>query len=194
MRELPDVTPEYLEILVVRELRKAGLEVSEVRRHRRIEPPDGGAGFLLELVALLSQKAWRRRALITCLRQAAPVNDAAVREAGERTGSAGAEVALLWAAGDLDPGAIAAAEAAGVGLVRVVDARTAFDLGGWGTPGQYPSWLPAHVAQVVSRDSAGRPRYELLEAGRAELIVTRLKDQTERRTEGGSHARPDPGA
>ncbi len=44
MAQPPDVTPDYFEILVVRELRKAGLEVTEPRVHRRtdrVPPPSG---------------------------------------------------------------------------------------------------------------------------------------------------------
>jgi len=45
MAELPDVTPDYFEILVVRELRKAGLEVTEPRVHRRTELAEPSGGF-----------------------------------------------------------------------------------------------------------------------------------------------------
>src|SRR5438132_748453 len=38
MLELPKLTPEHFEILVVRELRKVGLLVSELRVHRRAPP------------------------------------------------------------------------------------------------------------------------------------------------------------
>jgi len=35
MLELPELTPEHFEILVMRELRKIGLDVSELRTQRR---------------------------------------------------------------------------------------------------------------------------------------------------------------
>ena len=66
MAELPDVTPEYFEILVVRELRKAGLEVTEPRVHRRTELPEPERGFLLELLVWLRRNAWQKRGLIAC--------------------------------------------------------------------------------------------------------------------------------
>src|SRR5947209_8245285 len=40
MLELPELTPESFEILAVRELRKVGLEVSELRVHRRATLPE----------------------------------------------------------------------------------------------------------------------------------------------------------
>ena len=55
MGELPKVTPEYFQILVVRELRKAGFEVGDVRLHRRSELPEPQRGFVLELTAPLTR-------------------------------------------------------------------------------------------------------------------------------------------
>ena len=40
MPELPELTPEHFEILVVRELRKVGLDVAELRIHRRATLPE----------------------------------------------------------------------------------------------------------------------------------------------------------
>src|SRR5438094_7807016 len=60
MADLPTVTPDYFEILVVRELRKVGFEVGAVRIHRRAELPEPERGFVLELLALLSRPPWTR--------------------------------------------------------------------------------------------------------------------------------------
>src|SRR5438445_6779516 len=91
---LPQVTTDYYEILVVRELRKVGLEVADLRIHRRTELPEPERGFLLELRAVLSRAEWRRIGLIACRRQeGAMVPEAAESVEGRRT-AAKAEVAL----------------------------------------------------------------------------------------------------
>jgi len=84
-----------------------------------------------------------------------------------------AEVAIVFATAEYGADALAAAQESGIPLLRVVDGRSAFDLSGssGGTPGHYPIWLPAYVAQLVDRDVAGQPRARLLEAGRSDLIL-----------------------
>jgi hypothetical protein len=177
-RSPPEVTPQYFEILVVRELRKSGMNVADVRTHRRTELPDPeGGGFLLELRAWLSRDAWSKQALIACRRQdsGTAVGRAAIDDLAQRLGSAQAEGGLVFATAEFAPDALAAAEEAGIALFRLVDARTAFDAGGWGEPGHYPSWLPAYLVQLADRDSSGQARYRLLEAGGAGMIVDRLE-------------------
>lgn len=176
---LPDVTPDYFEILVVRELRKVGLDVTDPRVHRRTELPEPTRGFLLELVAWLRRNTWRQRALIACRRQDGgeaigrmPVDDLAAR-----LPEAKANIGLLFSTMDFGPDALAAAQGHGIALLHLVDARTAFDTGGWGEPGHYPMWLPAFLVQIVDQDSGGRARRHLLEAGRADLLIERLRSQ-----------------
>jgi hypothetical protein len=175
MADRPEVTPDYFEILVVRELRKAGFEVTDPRVHRRTELPEPERGFLLELRVALSRGTWHSRALIACRRQDGPVGREAVETAVGRLGEAQADVGLLFAAADFTAEAMAAAEEREIALLRLVDARTAFDTGGWGPPGHYPAWLPAYLVELVDRDLAGQARARLLEAGTAELVMERLK-------------------
>src|SRR5207247_1748880 len=79
MLELPELTPEHFEILVMRELRKIGLDVSELRTHRRTTLPEPDRGYLLELKGVLRRPDWQRRTLIAC-RRLRPVGGA--RSAG----------------------------------------------------------------------------------------------------------------
>src|SRR3989442_13945553 len=72
MLELPELTPESFEILAVRELRKVGLEVSELRVHRRATLPEPERGYLLELKGVISRAPWQRRGPIARRRAAAP--------------------------------------------------------------------------------------------------------------------------
>ena len=176
-RPPPPVTPDSFEILAVRELRKAGLDVADTRIQRRTELADPERGFLLELRAWVSRAAWSKRALIACRRQdgGGAIGRAAIDDLTQRLGPADAQVGLLFGNAEFAPDALAAAEEQGIALLRLVDARTAYDTGGWGDPGHYPSWLPAYLAQLVDRDPSGQTRYRLLEAGGAELIVDRLE-------------------
>ena len=174
MAELPDVTPEYFEILVVRELRKAGLEVTEPRVHRRTELPEPERGFLVELLLWLRRNTWQKRALIACRRQVGAIGSDVINALAPHLVEAKAEVGLVFATAAFSSEAVAAGDERGIALLQLVDARAAFDTGGWGAPGHYPPWLPAYQVQLVDRDPAGQARARLLEAGQASLILERL--------------------
>src|SRR2546427_3123170 len=77
MLELPELTPESFEILAVRELRKVGLEVSQLRIHRRATLPEPERGYLLELKGVISRAPWQRRVPIARPRPQAPPGGAA---------------------------------------------------------------------------------------------------------------------
>lgn len=175
MDELPELSPEYFEILVVRELRKAGLAVSELRAHRHATLPEPERGYLRELKGRLSRAAWQRPALIACRRQDAPIGSAAVESFKEHVKEAGVEAGIMFGTTGFEPEAVKAAEQAALALLRVTDGRTAFDTSGWGPPGHYPAWLPAYCAQVVGRDGLGQVRYRLLESGQGDLILAQLE-------------------
>src|SRR5689334_14914427 len=96
MLELPELTAESFEILVVRELRKVGLEVSELRIHRRTTLPDPERGYLLELKGILGRAAEQRRTLIGCLRQQAPIGRADVEAFKDHLKEAGVEAGILF--------------------------------------------------------------------------------------------------
>jgi hypothetical protein len=177
MPELPELTPQHFEILVVRELRKVGLDVAELRIHRRATLPEPERGYLLELKGVLGAATWRPQALIACLRQQAPIGRAAVESLRDHVKEAGAEAGLLFGAADFDPEALAAALDGDLGLLRVTDGRSAFDTSGWGPPGHYPAWLPAYCAQLVTRDPLGQPRYHLLEPGQGDRILHSMKER-----------------
>jgi len=170
MGELPKVTPEYFQILAIRELRKAGFDVGDVRIHRRSELPEPQRGFLLELAAPLGHAAWHKPGLVACRRQDDVVTRDVVDSLKSRLGDARAEVGILFATAEFHDDAVAAAQQSAIALLRVIDGRKAYDGGGYGTPGHYPAWLPAHTVEVVDRD-AGQIRVRLLEAGRGAAMV-----------------------
>src|SRR6266699_1885810 len=146
MAQPPDVTPDYFEILVVRELRKAGLEVTEPRVHRRTELPEPERGFLLELLVWLGRNTWQKRALIACRRQVGAIGAEAVETLTPHLAEAQAEVGLLFATAPFTPQGLAAGDEQGLALVQLVD-----------------------------RVPAGQPRSRLLEAGQADIILERLR-------------------
>src|SRR6266702_7456258 len=175
MLELPELTPEHFEILVMRELRTIGLDVSELRTHRRSMLPEPERGYLLELKGILRRTDWQRRTLIACRRQQRSIGSVEVESLKEHLKEAEVDAGLLFGAADFDPDALTTAEDTALALLRVTDGRTAFDTSGWGTPGHYPAWLPAYCAQSVTRYPLGRPRYELLQSGQGGVIVERLQ-------------------
>ena len=181
MDPLPDLTPEHFEILVLRELRKIGLDVSELRTHRRSQLAEPERGYLLELQGVVRGAGWQRRVLIACRRQHHAIVAADVELLREHLQEANAEAGLLFGAADFDPTALTAAQDSPLALLRVTDGRTAFDTSGWGTPGHYPAWLPAYCAQSVERDPLGQPRYQLLATGQAGVIVEPLRPRTKER-------------
>jgi hypothetical protein len=180
MLELPPLTPERFEILVVRELRKVGLEVSELHIHRRATLPEPEQGYLLELAGAVSRPPWRRRVLIACRRQDAPIGRVEVESLRDHLKEAGTAAGILFATTTFHRDALQAAQDGALALLRVTDGRTAFDTSGWGTPGHYPAWLPAYCAQAVSRDPMGQPLYRLLEGGQGDAIVQRLQIEGDR--------------
>src|SRR4029077_2529447 len=176
MPEPPALTPQQFEILVVRELRKAGLAVAELKMHRRATLPEPERGYLVELKGVLGGAAWRPQSLVACRRQDTAIGRAAVESLRAHVKEAGAEAGFLFGAADFDPEALTAAQQGHVALLRVTDGRSAFDTSGWGPPGHYPAWLPAYCAQLVTRDPLAQPRYRLLEPGQGEHILNHMKE------------------
>ncbi len=178
MVELPNVTPEYFQILGVRELRKAGFDVGDVRIARRSELPEPERGFVVELTARLAHGAWHKRALIACRRHEAALGRDVVDALEARLGE-GADVGILFATAGFHEEAVAAAQQTGVALFRVIDGRKAYDAGGYGTPGHYPAWLPAHTVELVDRDAGGQIRARLLEPGAAGVVLAAFESHQE---------------
>lgn len=175
------VTPEGLEILVARDLRKAGLEIGRLRRHRLDAPEDGSGNYDLELVTEIRLPA-RAPVLVDCHRADSPIGPDAVRALAARMGESAAgpgggrapAAGIVVSTAGFSPEALNAAREARIALLRVADARTAFDTSGWGPAGQYPSWLPAHVLELAIRDAAGMPGFEMLGPGSASRLLAAM--------------------
>src|SRR2546427_1719957 len=105
MLELPELTPESFEILAVRELRKVGLEVSQLRIHRRATLPEPERGYLLELKGVISRAPWQRRVPIARPRPQAPPRRAAVEALRDHPTEEGGGAGLPFATAALQPAA-----------------------------------------------------------------------------------------
>jgi hypothetical protein len=175
MLELPELTPEAFEILVVRELRKAGLAVSDLRIHRHTSLPEPERGYLLELTGAVHRPPWHEGVLIACLRREVPIGPADLASLRADLAKARVAAGFVFCTAAFDAAALVAAAEAPLALLRVVDGRTAFDTSGWGTPGHYPTWLPAYCAQIVERDAFDGARYHLLDSGQGDAIVRQLR-------------------
>ena len=103
------MTPEYFEILVVRELRKVGFDVGTVRTHRRSELPEPERGFVLELVIPLRCAGATWRALIVCLHQLGVVAPDVITSAKARLADASADVVIIFATAEFAPEALTVA-------------------------------------------------------------------------------------
>src|SRR5256885_1540660 len=155
MLDLPELTPESFEILVVRELRKVGLLVCELRIHRCSTLPDPERGYLLELKGVVGRGAEQRRTLIGCLRRQAAIGRSDIDAFKDHLKEAGVEAGILFGAAAFASEALTAAQHAPLVLLRVTDGRTAFDTSGWGTPRHSPPLVPAHRARTVGPDVVG---------------------------------------
>src|SRR5437016_14646311 len=161
MLELPELTPEHFEILVTRELRKIGLDVSELRTHRRSMLPEPDRGYLLELKGVLRRSDWQRRTLIACRRQQSPIGSVEVESLKEHLQEAEVEAGVLFGAAVFDPLALTAAQDSPLALLRVTDCQTSFDTCGWCSLCHNAAWLPAYWAQTVRPVPVAPPRYEM---------------------------------
>ena len=164
-----------LEILVSRELRKAGLVLSglHVRRRTPLDEADGRYVMLLEgelsiggAGAPLLVECHVRRALVDAAHASAFL--ATVREAAGRRG-------LLVSTSGFAPEAVRLAAAEGIALLAVVDGESAWS-SAWNT-GRPPSWFPEFVAQLLVAGEAGLVRSEIVQAGSGTSILACLRPQ-----------------
>jgi len=170
----PLLAPDLFDILVVRELRKAGFDVARSRPVRERRVSDDGDDYDLDLLVRLRLTDAERVALIGCRQRSAAVGEDVLRDLVERLPDHEADAALVFATADFTAGAIAYARDEGVALLRVVDGKRYHDTGGWGVKGHYPAWLPEHVALLVSADRAGFVTTRPLAAGQWRTILDHL--------------------
>jgi hypothetical protein len=159
-----------LQILVLRELRKAGFDVGPPRVNRRSELAEPESGFILELLIPLGWAGSTHRALIVCRQQNTAVGREVIESAATRLPEVPADVALVFASA-FTMDALTAARERGVALLQIVVGRSVFA----SNADHYPAWLPAHLVQLVDYGASGESRARLLETGRAGIILEAVR-------------------
>lgn len=155
MADPREITPELLEILLLRELRRASVQV--IPRGRRSRPPadsEGGA-FAFDLRLELHASGWQRVVVVGLERRHDPLPEEAVAALTERL--AEGQAGVLASVSDFEAAAIRRAADEGVMLLEVVDGRAVFREMGFGGAAGYPAWLPEYVARVVEAGPGGLP-------------------------------------
>lgn len=191
------VRPDELEILVARELRKAGVELSTlIMRERRALSPKDPSEYHAELDAAIVHRGMARNLIIECRNQAPPVRAESVRALGERRAThasaydtprprslaasdspAGAApepsrpLAMLVSMSGYDAAAVHEAKSLGIPLLSIADGPAAFRRSPWAVGTQPPAWVPEYMAELVDLDAAGTVRYQMLTAGMATRLL-----------------------
>lgn len=166
--------PHEVEIFVVRELRKAGLEPTAVKVRERTQPTRGGGDYVVELSCGLRIGDTERVVLIECRNERAPVTATLIEALQAKLPEAKAQHAMMFSTAGFEPNAIRAARTVGIPVLAVADGKTAFARSPWGMAGDPPAWVPEYMAELVDLDQLGQPRHELLAAGGGKRILDRF--------------------
>ena len=192
------IRPDELEILVARELRKAGVTLSRVAvLARNALPSKDPAEYSVELGAVIGDGRASRDALIECRNQIGPVGVTAVQALDARRRArpaddgparllarpsaapsvgapdAGPRLAIMFSMSGYQPEAVREAESLGIVLLAIADGPAAFRGSQWAVGAQPPAWVPEYMAQLVDLDPAGSVRYQMLVSGKSTLILPR---------------------
>ena len=164
------ISPAQFELLVERELRKAGFEPGRTRRlDSGHDDSDGEGGYVLRFAVTLTAGGARHSAVVECRREDASPPAGEVRALAVAAQSAAAHALLFFTATDISAEARSEAETAGVAVLRVIDGRSAFQA--YITGERAPAWLPEHAAQLLTRAVDGGISWRLLDEASAPLLV-----------------------
>ena len=163
--------PHEVEIFVVRELRKAGLEPSAVKMRDRTDIPGTSDGYVVNLGCSLRVGDADRPVLIECRNERAPVSVAGVEALEGKVHKAKTQHAIMFSTSGFEADAVRAARTLGMPLLAVADGKSAFSRSPWGMAGDPPAWVPEYMAELVTLDVAGHPRHELLVPGGSKKIL-----------------------
>ena len=166
--------PHEVEIFVVRELRKAGLDPTAMKVRDRTRGSGGPGDYAVELLGSLRIADADRRLLIECRNEPAPVSAAIVEALHEKLADAKAQHAMMFSTSGFAPDAVRAARTHGMPLLAVADGKTAFARSPWGMAGDPPAWVPEYMAELVELDAMGQSRHVLLASGGARRILDQL--------------------
>lgn len=179
-----DVRVDEVEIVVARELRKAGIPLAGLRSlERRLHAPGDPSEYTVRLVATSAEHPIERQTVIEFRNQQPPIGPDAVRALAERESGEpprDAPVRLIPAPGDVPdgarapairvlfstsgyhPDAVREAKSLGVVLLAIADGPAAFRRSQWSMGQTTPAWVPEYIAEVVSLGPDGTERREML--------------------------------
>jgi len=177
-----DVRPDEVEIVVARELRKAGVALSRVRVvTRRALAKDDADAYAIDLAGTTSEDTAGRDVLVEFRNEAVDVDLAAIAALRARTAAAqpvdgprrlqaveppalpaGEPLRVMVSTTGFDAAAVREAKSLGIMLLRIADGREAFLRSQWAMGGQPPAWVPEYMAEMVDLGPTGDVRYQLI--------------------------------
>ena len=192
------VRPDELEILVARELRKAGLSISKlsVLERNALASRDAGA-YSIDLGAVIGGGDAFRDVLIECRNEIAPTGAPAVQALDARRRARSADdgpvrlldppsatsmaessqaerrLAIMFSTSGYEPEAVREAASSGIVLFAITDGPAAFRRSQWAVGAQPPAWVPEYMAELVDLAPDGAVRYQMLVSGTSKLITPR---------------------
>ncbi len=170
------LTPEDCEILVARELRRAGIGAAAFRRLRRANF-ENGDGWQLDLLGTLEAYGRRWSAFIECRVATGAITAQDIGDARRRADAARARSALMFATCDFGEDALVRAGELRVAVMQIVEAQPVLLAAGLVQPGPLPAWVPELTVELITREAPGLQR-RLLQADEPELILRELRPST----------------
>jgi hypothetical protein len=191
------VRPDELEILVARELRKAGVTLTRLAKIRNAASSKAAGEYSIEFGAVIGDGDAGREALIECRNESAPVGATAVQALNARRSARPADdgparllvppaspsaveaphaeprLAIMFSMSGYELEAVREARSSGVVLLSIADGPAAFRRSQWAVGAQPPAWVPEYMAELVDLDPRGAVRYRMLVSGQSALILPR---------------------
>jgi hypothetical protein len=189
------VRPDELEILVARELRKAGVTLSRLAiLPRKTALPMGAGEYSVEFGAVIGDGDARRETLIECRNEIAPVGITAVQSLDARRRARPVDdaparlldppgvtpmlqapdvelrLAIMFSMSGYEREAVREAKSLGIALLAIADGPAAFRRSQWAVGAQPPAWVPEYMAELVDLDPAGAVRHQMLVSGTVKLF------------------------
>ena len=178
------IRPDEVEIVVARELRKAGVPLSRVRvLARRALAAGDESEYAIDLAGTTSAEPTRRDVLVEFRNEARDVDVGVMNALGARTPpaqpadaprrlqpvdpvspTAEEPLRVMVSTTGFDAAAVREAKSLGVLLLRVADGREAFLRSQWAMGDQPPAWVPEYMAELVELGPTGDVRYQLIVA------------------------------
>jgi len=173
------IRPDEVEIVVARELRKAGVQLTGlaalVERGRRSPEPNDTSQYVMELggpgllVEFRNEASLAGADVVRALAQR-PAERPAARDAPKRLlptpdappAAAPGELRVLVSTTGFEPAAVVEAKTLGMPLLRVADGQAAFRRSQWAMGEQPPAWVPEYMAELADIGPDNAVRYDLI--------------------------------